>query len=199
MQAAVDLFRANLARARNLGAIYAWLAIQPKSVLDFTDILRAELVMAVSAFDQFIHEVVREGVVEIFKGNRPQTDAYRRFQVSLGSVHAAFTDTTSTVWLDEAICSTHAWLSFQHADKVADAMRLILPVPLWVQVANKLGEDPGNVKSQLNLIVDRRNKIAHEADMDPTSPGARWPITPLLVKDSLDFLENLGETIFSLL
>ena len=44
----------------------------------------------------------------------------------------------------------------------------------------------------LALIVDRRNKIAHEADMDPTSPGSRWPIDELLVQDVIDGLEQIG-------
>jgi hypothetical protein len=30
-----------------------------------------------------------------------------------------------------------------------------------------------DVKTWLQLIVDRRNKIAHESDMDPANPGFR--------------------------
>jgi len=46
------------------------------------------------------------------------------------------------------------------------------------------------------LIVDRRNQIAHEADLDPTNPGARWPINALLVDDTVDFIEKVGDAIY---
>jgi hypothetical protein len=54
-----------------------------------------------------------------------------------------------------------------------------------------------DVKTRLKLIVDRRNKIAHEADIDPGHPGTgtRWPITRADVDSSLDFIEELCEAI----
>ena len=65
-----------------------------------------------------------------------------------------------------------------------------------VEVAKRLGIDPKSAKNRLALIVDRRNKIAHEADMDPSSPGSRWPIDELLVHDVIDTLEQIGVAIF---
>lgn len=53
-----------------------------------------------------------------------------------------------------------------------------------------------DVKARLKLIVDRRNKIAHEADLDPTSPGFRWRIDGPMVKDAVDFIEHLGDAIY---
>ena len=44
--------------------------------------------------------------------------------------------------------------------------------------------------------MDRRNQIAHEADLDPTNPGARWPISGQLVDDTVDFIEKLGNAIY---
>jgi hypothetical protein len=55
---------------------------------------------------------------------------------------------------------------------------------------------PKSAKNRLALIVDRRNKIAHEADMDPTSPGSRWPIDEVLVQDVIDTMEQIGDAIF---
>jgi hypothetical protein len=46
------------------------------------------------------------------------------------------------------------------------------------------------------VIVDRRNKIAHQADIDPTLDlGNRWPIDQLLVGNSIDFIEQVVESI----
>ena len=85
---------------------------------------------------------------------------------------------------------------FQQPDKIADAIRLISPVKLWEQVGKELGQSAQDVRMRLELIIDRRNKIAHEADMDPTNLGFRWPIDAALSTDALDFIEKVAEAIF---
>lgn len=62
MQEAIDLFHANLERIRSLDSIVA--AMSSQTTDDLTDILRAELVMSVSALDYYLHEVVRFGMLE---------------------------------------------------------------------------------------------------------------------------------------
>jgi hypothetical protein len=47
------------------------------------------------------------------------------------------------------------------------------------------------------FIVDRRNKISHEADMDPSYPGTRWPINPSAVASALDLIERVCHAIDS--
>ncbi len=85
----------------------------------------------------------------------------------------------------------HEFLSFQQPDKIAAAFRLVTDCPVWETVGASLGDRPDDVKRRLKLIVDRRNKIVHEADTDPTPPRSRYPINEPLVSRSLDFLENL--------
>ncbi|WP_416233475.1 HEPN domain-containing protein [Anabaena sp. UHCC 0451] len=56
------------------------------------------------------------------------------------------------------------------------------------------------IKQDLQEIVKRRNKIAHEADIDPTlGLGNRWPIDELLVGDAVDFIEQVVESIHNIL
>ena len=91
----------------------------------------------------------------------------------------------------------HSYLAFQHPDKIADAVRLISDKKLWDCVSGRMSLSKDDVKTRLKLIVDRRNKIAHEADIDPGHPGTgtRWPITRADVDSSLDFIEELCEAI----
>ena len=57
-----------------------------------------------------------------------------------------------------------------------------------------------NVKQELSIIVDRRNKIAHEADIDPTlGLGNRWNINEADVNNAVDFIEKVVESIHSAL
>ena len=51
------------------------------------------------------------------------------------------------------------------------------------------------------MLVERRNKIAHEADNIPPSPTSRgpvgrWPIDAVLVDEVVDFIEKLAEAIY---
>lgn len=89
----------------------------------------------------------------------------------------------------------HSFLAFQQPDKVADAIRLFSEAKLWQAVAAMLGEAELKVKERLRLIVDRRNKIAHEADIDPSYPGARWPISVNDVAAITDFLRRVVEAV----
>jgi hypothetical protein len=199
MQVAIDQFRVNLARVRNLGGIYNTLNAQTTAVIDCSDILRSELVMAVSVLDYYIHEIVRLGMLEVYRGTRPDTPAFLQFQISLESVRQAVSAPTSDDWLENEIRERHSWRSFQQADHIADAIRLISDISLWEQVSNHLEMPAQDVKEQLNFIVDRRNKIVHEADMDPTPYDTRWPIDVVLVDDSINFIEQIAETIHDLL
>ena len=199
MQVAIDQFRVNLARVRNLGGIYNTLNAQTTAVIDLSDILRSELVMVVSVLDYYIHETVRLGMLEVYRGIRPETSAFLRFQISLESVRQAVSDLTNDNWLDNEIRERHGWRSFQQADHIAEAIRLISNINLWEQVSNYLGMPAQEIRQQLNLIADRRNKIVHEADMNPTPYNTRWPIDEALVDDAINFIEQIAETIHNLL
>jgi hypothetical protein len=199
MQAALDQFRINISYVRNLGAIHKALYAQTTSILDLSDILRAELVMAVSAFDKYIHDVVRIGMLEEYQGKRTSTKSFQLFSISLGSAQLGILTPKNIDWLDDEIRNRHSWQSFQRADKIADAMHLISDVKLWDETAKKMGKNAGSVKTQLNLIVDRRNCIAHEADIDPSYTGSRWPINEAMVDSAIDFIEEVANSIYTLL
>ncbi len=192
---ASDQFRSNIQRVRNLSHPIQAVDSMTTNAINLSDLLRSQLVLAVSAFDHFIHEYVRLGMLEIHQGNRSPTDSYLRFQVPLKITQPPITISSSD-WLDDVIRNKHSWLSFQHPDKIADAVRLVSDQSLWQSVSDKLGVPVRDLKIRLNLIADRRNKIAHEADMDPTTPGRRWPINPVLIKESVDFIEQICETIY---
>jgi len=103
-------------------------------------------------------------------------------------------------WLEDEIRERLGYQSFQQPDKIADALRLISDKKLWEEIANKLSKSSKDIKQQLAAIVDRRNKIAHEADIDPTfGIGSRWSINEILVNDAVDFIEQIVEGIHQIL
>jgi hypothetical protein len=201
MQSAIDLFRISIARVRDLIAVHNSLKAQASSILDLSDILRSGLVLAVSALDYYIHEVVRIGMLEIHRGQRPEPPAFSGFQISLGNARAGINAGQNIdSWLEDEIRQRHSYKSFQQPNAIADAVRLICDKKLWEEVSINMGSPAKDIKEQLSRIVDRRNKIAHEADIDPSYPiGDRWPIDELLVNEAVDFLEQVVESIHKIL
>jgi len=196
MLLAHNRFADNIGRARDLRALFVNLTATMAGTLDLTDILRASIVSAVSAIDTFVHDITRIGMVEIFQNARPTTAAFSRFPISMENVRLVIVTPGDTKWLEDEIRRQHGWQTFQHPDKVADAIRCFCGKDLWREVSSRLATDPTSAKNRLALIVDRRNKIAHESDMDHIWPGSRWPIDELLVQDVIDTLEQIGDAIF---
>lgn len=252
MQSAIDQFRTNIQRVRDLISLYISLKSQSTSALDLSDLLRAALVLAVSALDYYVHEITRIGMLEIHRGDRPEPSgkntgesAFSRFKVSLGNareernlainigdwlefellqnsnndfVHQAHhlaefipfisqslsNKLNSSTWLDNEIRKLHSYKSFQTPENIAEAIRLISDKSLWKEVGNFLGKptdlEVKAIKQELNAIVDRRNKIAHEADIDPTfNVDDRWPINEHLVNNAVTFIERVVEAIHNIL
>lgn len=189
-------FTENLRRARELGSLATAVEAMTTPAIDVSDLLRSQIVLAVSALDHFVHELVRLGMIEIAQGARAKTDGYLCFQMPVTAIESALSGIPHTIWVGETVREKHAWQSFQNPDKIADAIRLISAIKLWEEVGLQLHMAAQDVKTQLKLVVDRRNKIAHEADIDPANPGFRWTINSSLVNDTIDFVERVGESIY---
>jgi hypothetical protein len=172
--------------------------LQVTPIIDLSDILRSALVLAVSAVDHYVHEIVRIGWM-FSQQKRSSTPAFSRFEVPMATVGEALSLPSTTDWLDTEIRRRHGWQSFQRSAKLADAIRLISEIQLWDEVAKKIGTTAALVKEQLDLIASRRDKVAHEADRDPSAPGSRWPIDEALVEDATDFLDKIVITIDTLM
>ena len=249
MQSALDQFRVSIGRVRDLIALYHSVKARSTEALDLSDLLRAALVLAVSALDYYVHEVVTLGMLAIYYGQRSEPrpsanttqSAFARFQVSLGGARhdrlaaidiASWLETeiqqaqgyeplqqsqtladlvltlpssilarlNHTSWLESEIRERLGYQSFQQPDKIAEAIRYISDKKLWDEVAREMTLPTKQIKQQLNSIVDRRNKIAHEADINPTyNIGSRWEIDEELVGDVVDFIERLVESIHQVL
>lgn len=199
MLSAIQQFHANMERVRAIGGLYEALGQLTTPVVDATDLLRTQIVMAVSALDHYIHEITRLGMLEVYDGNRTPTQAFLRFQVTMDAAMTGIAGTSGNAWFETEIREKHGYLAFQHPDKIADAVRLFYSHGLWPSVASQLGLTAQDVKDRLRLIIERRNQITHEADMDPSYPGSRWPISPSDSADAVDFIEEVCEAIHSII
>ncbi len=193
----IEQFRGNIDRVRAHGRLHAAFDQQTTDVVDLTDLLRAQIVMLISALDHYIHEITRIGMLEVYAGIRPKTKPFSRFQVSLDATIMGISKPNEKEWLDIAIREKHGHKAFQQPDKIADAVRLFSSCKLWRTVASELNLTEQDVKNRLRTIVNRRNQIVHGVDLDPSYPGTRnrWQISPSDVTDALEFIQEVCETI----
>lgn len=194
MKKAIEALRDSMSRVRHLGGIHDALLSLTTRAVDASDLLRAQIVLGVSALDYYIHEITVLGMVAVFEGTRPPTPAFLKYRISMDSMLVGGSSGNRS-WFESDVRQRHSYLSFQQPDKIADAIRLFSEIKLWQEVSVQLATHEQDVKTRLKLIVDRRNKIAHEADIDPSYPDARWPITQGDVDSSLTFLSQTCESI----
>ena len=193
----IDQFRENMTRVQSLGGLHQAFGELTTPAVDLTDLLRAQIVMIVSALDHYIHEITRVGMLEVYDGVRPQTNAFLRFQVPMGAAMDGISKPSENEWFDIEIRERHGYQAFQHPDNIANAVRLFSSRELWRSVASELNLSEQDVKNRLRAIVNRRNQIVHEADLDPSIPGSmnRWSISSADVTSALDFIQDVCEAI----
>jgi hypothetical protein len=196
MNQAFSQFLINIEEVRKMHLISTSLNVPTSSIVDTSSILRACIVLSVSAIDHLIHELTLIGMREIFNCTRPVTPRYNSFNISLGFMRD-ITATPPLVTFESEIRKNLGWQTFQRPDKIKDAIALFNSLQLWQQVALTMVDSEENIKNQLNLIVDRRNMIAHEADIEPVFKTKR-PISDIDVSETINFIEKLGTTIYNL-
>lgn len=196
MVQAFSQFSTNIEEVRKTHLISTSLNVPTSSIVDTSSILRSCIVLSVSAIDHLVHELTIIGMREIFIGVRPDTPKYNSHNISLGFMKAV-TSTPPLVSFESEIRRSLGWQTFQRPDKIKDAVALFNSIQLWQQIAIVMGDTETNIKNQLNLIVDRRNMIAHEADIEPIFKTKR-PISDTDISVTIDFIEKLGTTIYNL-
>jgi hypothetical protein len=188
-------FKFNLMAVRGLVKVYEQLATE-KPADDFTDLLRAAIVQLLSTLDLYVHDVIRNGMVEIFTGNRPETQAYHRFAVSLGTLHRLMDapHNEQARVFEVEIAEKISRYTYQSAKRIAEGLEFITEDNVWRSVSKTMGRDIGTIRQQLDLLSDRRNQIVHEADTDPIS-RTKHKIQPREVHAAIDFIEKFGEAL----
>lgn len=182
------IFDLPMQRVHTLIVFYEHLSVSVQPILDCSDLLRSALMLCVSALDQYIHETTVAGMMLCWNGSKPQTESFKKYALSIAIVKQLL-DTNNSTCVELAIRENLSFLTFQQPDKIAAAIRLFSTEELWPSVAALLGIDTKDLKSELELIIRRRNKIAHEADLDPSYPGQMWPIDKNMVEASSELIK----------
>jgi hypothetical protein len=200
MRNALALFESNIIASKGASAVHTYLSRNVVGPVDYSDLLRAQVVYCVSAFDKLMHDLVRRGMIETFTGVRPATVKYLNETVSI-DLHiklGAATVPPAEVIFEQALFAKFKAFSFQEPAKVADALSYIWNEPhKWQRIAAAMGISESAARTELKLIVDRRNEIVHEADIDPLA-GTKRLFTETECTRATDFIERCGSSIANL-
>ncbi|WP_264643703.1 HEPN domain-containing protein [Candidatus Symbiopectobacterium sp. NZEC127] len=169
-----------------LATTYAFSSRHMTRVFESEELLRAEWVARISALDLYVHELISQQMLEVFKNQRAITPAYEKFSLPfrvIESIKNSANDTEANSFFDLEVRRQLGFLTFQNSKSIADGIRLISQKELWKEIAMHQGVSRSlveakakSLKLQLDILVDRRNKIAHEGDMQPVTPRTPWPI-----------------------
>jgi hypothetical protein len=169
------------------------------------ELLRAEWVARVSALDLYVHELVAQNMVKIFEGSRNSCPGFSKFHCSndtLLRIKNAMAPADAGAAFDLEVRSKLSRLTYQFQEDIADGIRLVSAKELWNEIALAQGANAAtkganakSLKKDLSIIVERRNKIAHEGDLQPAIPRTPWPITRADVSYVANFIEGLVQAI----
>lgn len=199
---AILMFRRNRARVLDIGAVYdLWIGQDPLLQKQFEEILRAQIVLIISAFDTFIHDCVRIGIVRKYSVSGSLSNQLKRFSIpfcDLVGINNLTTMTEKVQYLDGVIRKVNSKDSYQSPDSVEYAMGLLGIKNIWTKVSAGMHMPAADIRSELSSIVNRRNKIAHESDLDSLGVSLN-PITKAEVSQVLCFIYGLALSIYYLL
>ena len=165
--------------------------------VDISDLLRWQWVQCISAFDKFVHDVVRVGMVEIFLENRTPTPKYNTFQIDIQTYGDMINNIIdASLIFERKIILKHGFLAFQDPSKVADALSYIWNEnDKWGKISNLMGMSKDDCTTYLRNIVIRRNQIVHEGDYTD-SLSRRQDIFLQDVIDIRNYILKLGQAIY---
>ncbi|MGN0483508.1 MAG: HEPN domain-containing protein [Lachnospiraceae bacterium] len=137
--------------------------------MQYKDILRSQIVFLDSAFDFFMHEITKYGMVQMFHGNWEKTPKYNNFTVRLGDISDVLKNVEQENWFLDIVNNSYAEDTFMSSEAVTGQLNLIGVE--WQEVANMAFYEKGSTiptnqkfKQTLNALFKRRNQIAHQAD-----------------------------------
>jgi hypothetical protein len=214
MQPILNQFLSNITKIREIETLYHHLKDTLLLPNDLSDLLRAQVVYAISALDKLVHELVREGMKQSFLGTRSKTDKFKGFVLRMDTIEKILALTTERLlnptvlptsntdfpeyWFEQDIVLKHSKEAFQAPDKVTDALSHIWSEShKWQKIAIQMGRteaDERVLRQTLDAYVKRRNAIVHEADINPVS-NAKNNIEANEAKEIVDFIEELGKAI----
>lgn len=192
-------FAADTRRARELVALGQAFSAMTSGRVDGSDLFRAALVQSVAALDSWMHRVIL---------NRSTNSLLGKLAIEVGrSANTALplqavSEILQAPSLAEREIAVRTHLAqrlyrqtFQQPDDIAKALNEVGIPKVWSQAF----EDARGARTELGLVVERRNLIVHSCDVDPADPGTLRAMPDEDALTAIDVIERIMSGIAQLL
>lgn len=201
MNRALNQYRQTSQSVKDLGKLHNLIITNfPLLSSQAEEILRAQYVLIISALDCYVHDSVRYGLLEIYQGKRTSCSHTKKYSIkfdTLQQIEAANTLNSKLAHLETHIIETNSNDSYQSPKGIEYALSLIGVKKFWSIISSDMSMAPDDIKRELALTINRRNKIAHESDINPAT-ASKYPINTTLVVKVIDFIDKLVDSIHKL-
>lgn len=191
MKRAREILGRNVVYVEELRGLHAALAEILTEAIDISDLLRAQIFFSVILLDALMHDAIVDCFLEMRRDVRAyqslpknsKKSAEQLWSASRGIYRVRNERNAWTQYISEAAyyrrgifddCRTRRWWEIEAALQAQGFREPTL---------------------QLNAIVDRRNRIAHEADVDAAFPAYRVPLAKNNADEALRFVRALSQEI----
>lgn len=170
-QEMIDTFRLSINRIKNRFEIVDLLRIQHKQD-EANDMLRFQIVYAMSALDFFMHEIYSYGLLKIFQNDSPKTHRYYEYRIPLKLLEYALYEAENIdQYLRDTFIDINSNFTFMSPGRIREMLNIISPDDYFAkaeQILKAKNIISPNVRLDhvLDQIYDRRNKIAHQTDIN---------------------------------
>lgn len=162
------------------------------------DIWRSQIVFLESAFDFYMHELTKCGLLKIFRGEWNKTEKYQNIQLQMSYFERALDDNDDT-WFAEFINRFYANVTMASFTSVKEQFNL-LDIDIK-QVADNAFYDENSkentrnkLKRRLDELFTRRNYIAHQSDRSHAD-AVRKNISK---EDTLNFIADIEKIVYGI-
>ena len=166
--------------------------------------LRHVWIVCVSSLDLYLTELVSEVGLRLIGKDPPiLTSNLRRVEFPLGNVLTmdSLSPTEKLLFFRDHIFLSIQYESFYRPDKLSEALSYIWTCPgkeKWTRIMSRMkstgrydGRTEENLRTELSLIGDRRDLIAHSADRPPGGAG----INPVVKEDASRVLTLIADLV----
>ena len=194
----INQFKINIVNIENLIRLYnVNVSLFPNIQDDLGDILRASWVFSIAALDSFIHDIVRKILLDVYSGSKSLS--IRSDQINLTFeflLKSSLVSTSSEKMqlLQAEIMKNESKISYQSPATIETKFSYLGYKSIWQQIGAIHSIPAQDIRNELNTVVYRRNKIAHEGDYDYTT-GSKISID---VVDAVKVKELIEKICFAI-
>ncbi|PRY18679.1 hypothetical protein [Pseudosporangium ferrugineum] len=201
--------RRNLNYARSLATAGQALGQLEVRAFEIDDVFRAAWVQGVAALDHWVRQEVHTRMLLLARnGTADRPSGFAKFEITLDLVERVHRGELALhEALEMPLWTVLSRTTYQRPDRIKEGLGMVTDAGrLWERVATVLSERPGgeavtasDVRGRLNEIVERRNKIAHEYDEDPSDRRGKRQIDAASATATIEWIEQLATAVLEVI